>query len=263
MTLDSATKEDFADATMQDLAHRILEQLRDGPGVALVGTWPLQKWGIDDAGLLFWGLGALLGSPRAQSEDGARLYSVGEEVPRGADLEMAYHVDVGRPPSPPEVIGLLCCRAARTGGASSVVSGKHVYESLASSRADLAEKLLDPIPFLRPDVGGGWQDRKHIDLRPVVQTGDDFRINYSRYWMDQGELAHGEPHDEITAEALAAFEDLLNTPGIGASHRLETGEMIFINNRHVLHARQRYEDSALPDEKRMLWRVWVDLESSS
>ena len=42
---------------------------------------------------------------------------------------------------------------------------------------------------------------------------------------------------------------------------LEPGDMQWISNHSILHARDGYEDPPDPDQKRLLLRLWLSLET--
>jgi Taurine catabolism dioxygenase TauD, TfdA family len=42
--------------------------------------------------------------------------------------------------------------------------------------------------------------------------------------------------------------------------RLEPGEACFLNNYTVMHARSEFEDWEEPDKKRLMLRLWLDVE---
>ena len=108
---------------------------------------PVAALGRRGRALAYWGLGQHLGQPGAQNPQGELL---GHVVDTGEDAanpfvrryrtagDIAYHCDLA------DVVGLLCLRPARRGGASRIVSSVAVYNELLRRRPDLVERLYEP-----------------------------------------------------------------------------------------------------------------------
>ncbi|MFI2663542.1 TauD/TfdA family dioxygenase [Micromonospora carbonacea] len=60
---------------------------------------------------------------------------------------------------------------------------------------------------------------------------------------------------ERQVAALDALDALLDDPRRQTRLRLEPGQMIFINNRTLLHGRTEFTDA--PDGKRLMLRTWI------
>ena len=73
--------------------------------------------------------------------------------------DIAYHCDAA------DVVGLLCLRAARSGGASRIVSSVTVYNELLAQRPDLVERLYEPfsVDVRNEDESG---EIRHIPIPP-------------------------------------------------------------------------------------------------
>ena len=56
-------------------------------------------------------------------------------------------------------------------------------------------------------------------------------------------------------EALDMLADVCRE--LHTAHDFEPGEMQILNNHVVYHARDAYEDSSDPEDKRLLYRVWI------
>jgi len=267
-TLDTVTADDFNTPAMRDLADRVTRMLNDGPGIALVRTWPVAQWGIESVGMLFWGLGTLLGTPLPQTARGERLSAVTREVTSDArlressrrgsrsDAEIDFHTENALPPRPPRLIALLCCREAREGGESAFVSGVTLYNTLLARQPELARQLARPFSFGRQE--GDWPDGRSSDESPVFDfESDRLRVRFNRYWMERGVDQAGGWSDGQRA-AVEAFEAAAHDEGVCLEHPLRVGEMVFVDNRSVLHARRKFVDHSDddPSRNRMLWRLW-------
>jgi alpha-ketoglutarate-dependent taurine dioxygenase len=80
---------------------------------------------------------------------------------------------------------------------------------------------------------------------------------YLRYWIEVGHEKAGVP---LTADQVAAMDTLDRVaaePALRAEFSLRPGEMLFVNNRWILHNRTAFEDFAEPDRKRHYVRLWL------
>jgi alpha-ketoglutarate-dependent taurine dioxygenase len=60
--------------------------------------------------------------------------------------------------------------------------------------------------------------------------------------------------------ALDALDGWLNRPELRAEFDLRTGDMLFINNRWLLHNRTAFEDYPEPERRRHLVRLWLQAD---
>jgi hypothetical protein len=70
------------------------------------------------------------------------------------------------------------------------------------------------------------------------------------------------PEVALTArqsEALDAAHDIAERPEMRLAMGFREGDMQFINNHIILHAREEYEDYDEPERKRHLLRIWLGL----
>jgi hypothetical protein len=145
--LDALTRDDFPLPTLAAAIPAWRAELSGGRGFLLVRGLPVARWGDERSALVYWGLGQHLGAPGAQNPEGELL---GHVVDTGEDAanpfvrryrtagDIAFHCDLA------DVVGLLCLRAARRGGASRIVSSVSVYNALLRERPDLIDRLYEP-----------------------------------------------------------------------------------------------------------------------
>jgi len=66
---------------------------------------------------------------------------------------------------------------------------------------------------------------------------------------------------EFTAEEIDAIDTFRATAQqLQFETRLEPGEASFLNNYAVMHARSEFEDWDEPEKKRLMLRLWLDVE---
>ena len=213
---------------------------------------------------MYWLVGQLLGRPVEQNVQGTVLYDVrdtGQDVRYGArfsvtNAESTFHTDNSFGAGVADYVGLLCLNAARSGGDSQVVSGYAVRDDLVARDPRAAEVLARPFHV---DRRGGLRPGDEPTVRyPVFGShGGGLVIRYLRYWIEVGHEKAGQP---LTAEQVAALDALDRAaaePRMRVEFAMRPGDMLFVNNRWILHNRTAFEDHPEPERKRHLVRLWL------
>ncbi len=260
--LEDLRREDFALPTLAARIRGWARELGEGRGFLLMRGLPVEAWGDEDAGLVFWGIGQHLGVPGAQNPEGERLGHVtdmGEEASnpfvrryRTAG-EIAYHCDLA------DVVGLLCLRTARRGGASRIVSSVSVYNELLRRRPDLVERLYEPF-LLDARNEQGDERPPYIPVPPCRFAGGRLRTFYHSDYF-RSVVRHPDV-PEFTEEELALldlYEEIASSPELYLDMNLEVGDVQLISNHTILHARTAYEDPPQAGRGRHLLRLWLSL----
>jgi len=254
--------DDFPLPTLAPEVRRWREELAEGRGFLLVRGFPVEGLRDDEAGVLFWGFGLHLGWPGAQNVRGDLLGHVVDTGEDAADPyvrryrtagDIAFHCDAA------DVVGLLCLRAARQGGASRLASSVTIYDELLRERPELAERLYEPFALdLRneTDQGPGW-----IPVVPCRHAADQLRTFYhSDYFRSAVRHADVAPFTDTEQELLDLYEEIARRPGIFLDMELRPGDVQLVSNHTVVHARTGYRDEGVAaDRGRHLLRLWLSL----
>ncbi|MBX3027747.1 TauD/TfdA family dioxygenase [bacterium] len=261
LAMGDLRREDFPLPSLGARLRGWIDALRDGRGFLLLRGLPVAEWGDDDSALAFWGLGQHLGRPGAQNPQGELL---GHVVDTGEDAanpfvrryrtaaDIAYHCDLA------DVVGLLCLRQARRGGASRIVSSVTVYDELLRRRPDLVDRLYEPFPLDTRDEaragGPAW-----IPVPPCRHAGGRLRTFYhSDYFRSVERHADAPRFTAAERELMDLYEAIAGDPALYLDMALRPGDIQLISNHTILHARTAYEDE--PDHRRHLLRLWLSLE---
>ena len=261
VAMGAMRREDFP---LPALAARVAEwtrELSDGRGFLVVRGLPVERLGEDDAARAYWGLGLHLGRPGAQNPENDLL---GHVVDTGEDTanpyvrryrtagDIAYHCDLA------DVVGLLCLRTAKSGGASRIVSSVSVYNELLRRRPDLVARLYEPFRLDRRDEHGGgtpW-----VPVVPCRYAKGTLRTFYhSDYFRSAVRHADVPPFTEQEQTLLDLYEAIANEPDLYLDMQFAPGDIQLVSNHLILHARTAYEDHAEPARKRHLLRLWLSL----
>ncbi|KAF4267806.1 hypothetical protein CNMCM8812_002095 [Aspergillus fumigatus] len=212
------------------------------------------------------GLGTYLGYFVSQNSRGHVLGHVKDlgEDPSQIDKVRIYRTNARQffHADDADIVGLLCIARALEGGESDIVSSHTVYNILARERPDVLKTLTQPI----------W----YFDRKGETSKGQDEYIRTSVMYLERGEnprvYTKWDPYyvrsltrfsdagiiPPLSAAQLEALQVLEDTCLQNALHMvLEVGDIQFLANSHVLHARTAYKDHAPPAPRRHLMRLWL------
>jgi hypothetical protein len=237
-----------------------------GVRFAIVDRLQLDAIGPEAAVAVYWLLASLVARPVAQSLDGRLIYDVldtgrqalpGSGVrPDQTNIDLKFHTDNSYNATPPEIVVLLCRRAARAGGHSRVASFHTLHNELLARHPEALPRLYQPF----------WFDRQrefHAGEAPVFaapvfrDAGAALHARFSAHQIRGGYALKGAPLDNEGAVATAALLDLFDEEDLSADFDLEPGQMQFVDNRVLGHARTQFEDHPEPERRRHLVRLWL------
>ena len=253
-------KENFMLPLLGPRLEELTKQLIDGIGFGLVRRIPVERYSVQQAAIMFCGIGAHLGNARMQNGKGHVLGHV-------CDLDMhsdepdvriyqtherqTFHTDSS------DIVGLLCLKKAKSGGESLLVSAVTIYNEMLDSRPDLARLLFDPIATdRRGEIPEGMQPFFSI---PVFSWDHEcLTVMYQRQYIDSAQRF--DDAMRLTPEhiqALDLFDELANNPDLNMSMQLEPGDLQFVYNHGLLHDRTGFEDWPDVEDRRHLLRLWL------
>jgi hypothetical protein len=208
----------------------------------VVSGVPVERWSAADAERFFWCLGLHMGRPGAQNPQGDLLGHVTDTGADAADpyvrlyqtsSPIAFHCDAA------DVVGLLCLSAGASGGASRIASSVAVYNEILRRRPDLVARLYEP--FL-------------LDIRNEDRSGELRYLPISPCRFADGRLRTFYHSDYF-------YEEIAGSPEFRIDMELRPGDIQWLSNHTVVHARTAYRDSGGADgPRRHLLRLWLSIE---
>jgi alpha-ketoglutarate-dependent taurine dioxygenase len=255
-------RDDFPLPTLGARIRGFEDELIDGRGFQLISGLPVERYGDGDASAIYWGIGMHLGTPWPQNKHGHLLGDVTDQgryasdpTARGNELGpvgMPYHSDGS------DLVGLMCLRKAISGGISTVANAVLAHNEMVRTRPDLAAELYQPMIY---DFRGEEQPGHAPTYTTPVFTrhGQRLFVRYIRPYIESARRHQGVP--AITAaqrEAFDLLDRMCHNPDFNVFMDLQPGDMQFINNYHVLHARTAFQDHPEPGRKRFLKRLWLE-----
>jgi hypothetical protein len=257
--------DDFPLPTLKPRLARLLHEVLEGRGFALVRGLPVERWGPRLSSVAFLGLGLHLGNLRSQNKHGHLLGHVKDTGLSSQDPNVRiyetrerqnYHTDSC------DVVGLLCLHPAKSGGLSSLVSSVTIFNEMRKRRPDLARVLFEPLETdRRGEVPAGHKPFFSI---PVFNWHADLLSTvYHRSYIESARRFPGVPPlTKEQIEALDLFDELANEPGLHFCMELQAGDIQLVHNHVLLHDRTAFEDWPEPKRKRHLLRLWLAPKSA-
>jgi hypothetical protein len=255
------SRDDFPlDADMIAQLKKIIAATQTGYGFKLVRGFPVERWSEDELRTFYWGLGLHLGVLRPQGKASAFMSDVRNVggVYRAAtgrgyntNSRLDFHADQA------DVVGLLVVRTAKSGGQSLIASSISAHNAMLAERPDLVEVLYQPFTFSRQ--GEQAPEEAPYYQAPVfgIEQGR-FVCRHVRNHITSAQLSFPEvPRlTPLQTEALDMLDATLAREDLCYYMNFEPGDMQFINNHIVLHARTEFEDYEEFERKRFLLRLW-------
>lgn len=260
LPVEQITAREFPLPSLSDRLEGVRRMLGHGLGLCLLRGLPVDRYSQEDLGLLLWGIGTHLGRGVSQSYRGDVIGEVMDMTHTG-DARRAYrsprpldlHVDLV------DVVGLLCVRRARSGGASLVASSIAIHNAILAERPDLLAALYRGFYYRHSEASSTGEPPTSDHRVPVFgMAGDQLVCNFNSSPVSRS--FREDPHIQNDAATLEAFDYFIRTAArddILYRMMLEPGDIQLLNNRLTLHGRDEFEDYPGLDRKRLMLRVWL------
>lgn len=265
LEVTAVSPEDFEFDACRAMMSQVRAILDDGPGFAILDRLPIDAFNEQENKALQWLLMSMLGRTVAQTWTGTLIYDVqdtGRKEELGAGVRgsktngrQGYHTDNSYN-LPPDFVGLLCLRTAKSGGISGLVSFSAAHNRMLERFPDALERLYEPFYFERyKEFAPG---ESPVARHPIFsREADRLVVRLSNGRVRMGYRAANEEMDSRTDAALEALDSVLEDPSLGKTFEFEPGQIQIVNNRKLGHRRTAFEDWPEPEQRRHLVRVWV------
>lgn len=263
--LGNLTKDQFPLPTVSNLLADMREKLETGPGIDLLKGFPVDRYTMEELRLIYWGLAVHLGMPVEQSKYGdllgdVRDMGVDEKSHGGRGYtssgNLTFHSDAA------DVTGLFCLQTAQQGGGSLIASSVAIHNRIARDRPDLLAVLYQPYCW-------SWRGQNKPDdptfyTQPVYgQRDGHFVSRYLRSTIDFSREEPGAtPQTAQQVEALDYLDSVIADPEFYFEMMFEPGDIQFVNNHVIYHARREFDDDPSTKRHRHLLRLWLSMPNS-
>ncbi|MBT5109503.1 MAG: TauD/TfdA family dioxygenase [Rhodospirillaceae bacterium] len=257
------SREEFPLPTFGARLGDILDELENGRGFILLRGLPIDRY--DEAAMyrLYWGMAVYLGDMISQN-------AKGDLIGRVEDIGVDYHSFNARGYTTSaklhphndsaDLVGLLCMRQAKTGGATMIASALTIYNEILAAHPDYLDVLYDGF---------------HYDIRGEGTTSDPNEVTRNRvplysYFDDRLSCRYNsrailtaadkmkKPLSETERGAVELIAQLAIDPAVRHDMVMQPGDLQILNNHMVLHSRTAFEDWPEAERRRLLLRLWVN-----
>ena len=173
---------------------------------------------------------------------------------RGYQVRIAlpFHTDTST-----DLLALLCYRTAKEGGDSALAPLQTIYNEVLARRPDLVDTYYQAFNF-------DCRDEEHPDGGPFYsRAAASVRAGKLSLRHNSGYAKSAQRHEscprltEAQREVMDRIDRLSFDEEIRFDVQLEEGDMLFLNNYQVMHARTAFEDWEEPERRRHLMRLWL------
>ena len=254
-------RDDFPLPTLGPVLERLRTEVLEGRGFVLLRGVPVEDRPIAESAAIYWGIGAHFGSARSQNAHGhllGHVYDLGGSSAANPNIRsyataerQNFHIDRC------DVVALLCLRRAKSGGLSAIASSMAVHNVMLARRPDLLERLYQPFPV---DRRGEVPEGKlpFYDAPVFNEHAGNLSVLYSRLHIGSSQrFADARRLTPEDIEALDMLGELAASDELRLDMTFMPGDIQFLHNHTILHARTGYEDWPEPERKRHLLRLWL------
>ncbi|MDG2333792.1 MAG: TauD/TfdA family dioxygenase [Myxococcota bacterium] len=257
-------RETFPLESLAPVLSNLESEIEDGLGFSVVRGLDLQGLSPEEAGAAYFAVGAVLGRPISQNAQG---HLIGDIQDTGRDImkdpgvrgyqtriSLPFHTDTST-----DLLCLLCYRQAKKGGMSSLVSLQTIYNRVLAEAPGLIDVLYERFHY-------DCREEQHPDGMPFYSRSaasvcqGKLSLRHNSGYAKSAERHESCPRlTEAQSEVLNLIDKFSFDEEIRFDLRLEEGDMLFVNNYQIAHARTEFEDFAEPERKRHLLRLWLHL----
>ena len=264
LELKTLTRDDFPLPVLANGLSQIREELVGGRGFAIIKGLPVMERSRFQNACAFLGIGSHVGKPISQNGKGhllGHVKNIGGNInaPTGrgynSSSKLTFHADGC------DVLSLCCLQTAKSGGRHRICSSVATYNNILSRRPDLADELSFRFYHtLRGELPPGTT--RPWGRKPVVSVKEGyFSARGASSTIKRGQGLPGVP--KLTPAQIEAIDMYQSVSGeLALNIDFELGDISYVYNHVILHARSSYEDWPEPKRARHLFRLWLDTGNS-
>ncbi|MBM3347372.1 MAG: TauD/TfdA family dioxygenase [Betaproteobacteria bacterium] len=253
-------REHFAVPSLAPLLQRVHRETLHGRGFILLRGIPVERYTVRQAAIAYWGLGLYLGEAVSQNGKGHVLGHVTNLGLDYADPEVRgyqtsarlnYHADSS------DLVALLCLRASKSGGLSSIASSTTLWNELVRTRPDHARTLMQPLYYTRwGEIPEGKQPWAEINV--FTPCNGRMIASYVRSSINKSQTLPSVPRlTPAQVEAMDCLDALAADARIHLDMEFRPGDIQILCNHSILHSRTAYVDWPEVEKRRHLLRLWL------
>lgn len=259
--VEQVSKKNFKLEKLANLLEDVRMELRNGRGVVRLRDFPLDHMTKEESFIGYLGLCEHIGALQPQNRHGHLAGHVKNfrntstrEDPRGYQsyIGSSFHVDST------DYVGLLCLHEARSGGESRIASSVTIYNRLLAERPDLIEPLMGD--FYKSRYGEQVEGENPFYKSAIFSFVDGYfsALGYSTGFEAAQGMPGVPPFTQGQIDAKPVYLRLVEECSLDMPFR--KGDIQYLNNYVIIHARRTFSDWPEMDRRRHLIRTWLNDE---
>ena len=259
------THESFELPELSQVMKDAFQDLVNGRGFVMFHGMQVDELNREEIIRAYVGVGSHLGEHVSQNRKGhilGHVKDIGYDHTNpqtrifGTSYRQAFHTDSS------DLVGLLCLKTPKSGGVFSFASSVAVYNEIVRTRPDLAQVLSEPwVHDRKGEVPEGKQDT--FEIPTFNHYKGRLLTIYDRSYINAAQHRDYVPRlTDLQTEALDLFDELLGSEEFYVDYVWERGDMGFVHNHQIVHARTDYEDYPEPERRRHNLRLWLSTDSN-
>jgi len=251
----------FLKEYVENLKNKILIS---GCGFFVINGHELSNLSLDEKRSIYTIISKIIGELLEQNKDHEKVVVIkdlGKTMKTGGRYHQtkeggSYHTDGSHIfKNPPDYVGLLCINPAKSGGVSKFMSAYTIHNKLLKKQK-LQKILYEKFHHDKKNEGMGEEDATRFE--PIFQfVNNELKFKYQRELIFTGHKKAKQPFTQIQIQAIEFLEEILSNSDQVVTYTLKSGDMMFSNNRWLIHDRTLFEDFEDEKLKRLLLRTWI------
>ena len=238
--------------------------LINGCGFFVINGHELSNLSLDEKRSIYVIISKIIGKLLEQNKDREKVVMIkdlGKTMKTGARYHHtneggSYHTDGSHIfKNPPDYVGLLCINPAKSGGVSKFMSAYTIHNKLLKKQK-LQKILYEKFHHDKKNENVGEENATRFE--PIFQfVNNELKFKYQRELIFTGHEKAKQPLTQIQIQAIKFLEEILSNSDQVMTYTLKSGDMMFSNNRWLIHDRTLFEDFEDEKLKRLLLRTWI------
>ena len=238
--------------------------LINGCGFFVINGHELSNLSLDEKRSIYVIISKIIGKLLEQNKDCEKVVMIkdlGKTMKTGARYHHtneggSYHTDGSHIfKNPPDYVGLLCINPAKSGGVSKFMSAYTIHNKLLKKQK-LQKILYEKFHHDKKNENVGEENATRFE--PIFQfVNNELKFKYQRELIFTGHEKAKQPLTQIQIQAIKFLEEILSNSDQVMTYTLKSGDMMFSNNRWLIHDRTLFEDFEDEKLKRLLLRTWI------
>ena len=248
----------------QTIRQKFLPQLETGIGVLLLKGLNASEYTLDQLTKIHSGLGLYFGRAQLQYgklmlriEDAGYDFSHPQARNNNTSGKLWFHNDSC------DITAMMGIREAKYGGESQIVSSVAIHNKIIEEYPELVSQLYQPYYRTYRNIAN-ISNKKLFYTKPIFDfDGTNFSCDMTRPTINNAQKLEGVP--KLSAKqikALDLLEEYAECSELCHQFFLDPGDILYINNHLLLHARQAFKDYDEVDKKRLLLRLHLSRDNN-